>query len=111
MLPIFRTNFTNLSNFDQTAICLLDILPFTLAVCLRAEGGDIVTCRVARLSQDHLRLDLVFCSKCGSANLEVCYTSKTLGPRLCSTCVGSMVECGAWKENQVKSPVRGHLVA
>jgi len=43
-----------------------------------------VTCRVARLSQDlSLRIiDLVFCCECGSSNLEVCYTSKTLGPHL-----------------------------
>jgi hypothetical protein len=37
LLRIFRINFSNLSNFDQTAICLLDMLPLTLAVCLRPE--------------------------------------------------------------------------
>lgn len=45
-----------------------------------------MTCRVARLSQDLLCLDLVFCSECGSADLEVCYTSKALGPHLCQSC-------------------------
>jgi hypothetical protein len=108
---LLRINCSNLSNFDQTAMCLLGILPFTFAVCLRPEGGDIVTCRVARLSQDHPRMDLVFCCECGSANLEVCCTSKTLGPHLCPTCAESMLECGAWKENQAKSLLRGQPVA
>ena len=42
-----------------------------------------MTCRVARLSQDIFRVDLVFCCECGSGDLEVCYTSKALGPHLC----------------------------
>ena len=100
-------NSSKLSNFDQTAICLLDILPLTLAVCLRPEGGNIVTCRVARLSQDVLRIGLVFCCECGSADLEVCYTSKALGPHLCPICAQSMVKCGAWQENQTQSPMKG----
>lgn len=111
LLCIFRISFSNLSNFEQSAICLLGILPFTLAVCLRPEGGDIVTCRVARLSQDHPRMDLVFCCGCGSANLEMCYTSKTLGPHLCQAFAQSMVECGAWKKNQTRSPMREQPVA
>ena len=41
-----------------------------------------MTCRVARSSQDLLRIDLAFCCECGSAALEVCYTSKALG-RIC----------------------------
>jgi hypothetical protein len=70
-----------------------------------------VTCRVARLSQDLLRIDLAFCCECGSADLEVCYTSKALGPHLCPTCAQSMVECGAWQENQMRSPMTGQPVA
>jgi hypothetical protein len=70
-----------------------------------------VTCRVARLSQGHLCVDLVFCCECGSADLEVCYTSKTLGPHLCPTCAQSMVECGAWLENQMRSSMTGQPVA
>ncbi len=53
-----------------------------------------MTCRVARLSQNFFRVDLVFCCECGSGDLEACYTSKALGPHLCPTCVQSKVECG-----------------
>ena len=53
-----------------------------------------MTCGVARLFQDLLRVDLAFCCECGSGDLEVCYTSKALGPHLCPICVQSMVECG-----------------
>jgi hypothetical protein len=70
-----------------------------------------MTCRVARLSQDLLRIDLAFCSECGSADLEACYTSKALGPHLCQTCAQSMVECGTWKEPQTQSPMREQPVA
>jgi hypothetical protein len=70
-----------------------------------------VTCRVARLTQDFLRIDLAFCCECGSANLEVCYTSKALGPHLCPTCAQSMAECGAWQENQTGSPMAWQPVA
>lgn len=70
-----------------------------------------MTCRVARLSQDLLRIDLAFCSECGSADLEVCYTSKARGSHLCPICVQSMVECGAWQENQTRSPMREQSVA
>lgn len=66
-----------------------------------------MTCRVARSSQDLLRIDLAFCYECGSAALEVCYTSKALGPHLCPICAQSMVECGAWEENQTRSPMKG----
>jgi hypothetical protein len=45
-----------------------------------------MTCRVARLSQDLFRMDLDFCCECGSADVEVCYTSNALGPHLCPTC-------------------------
>jgi hypothetical protein len=69
-----------------------------------------VTCRVARLSQGHLRMDLVFCCECGSADLEVCYTSKTLGPHLCPSCTPSNVECGVWQENETRLPMRGQPV-
>ena len=53
-----------------------------------------MTCGVARLPQNLFRVDLVFCCECGSGDLEVCYTSKALGPHLCPTCVQSKVECG-----------------
>jgi hypothetical protein len=62
-----------------------------------------MTCRVARLSQDLLRIDLAFCCECGSAELEVCFTSKALGPHLCQKCARSMVECGTWKETHTRS--------
>jgi hypothetical protein len=39
LLRIVGINFSNLINFEQTAICLLGILLLTLAVCLRSEGG------------------------------------------------------------------------
>ena len=108
---IFLSKISDLSYLEQTAICLFAILTLTLAVCLPAGGGDIVTCRVARLSQDHPGMDLVFCCECGSANLEVWYTSKTLGPHVCPTCAGSMLEGRMVKENHVKSPVREQPVA
>ena len=53
-----------------------------------------MACRGARLSQEMFRRDLAFCCACGSADLEVCHTSKALGPHLCPTCVQSKVECG-----------------
>jgi len=70
-----------------------------------------VTCRVARLSQDLLRIDLAFCCECGSANLEVCYTSKAQGPHLCPTCAQSKVECGTWTETLTRLPLKGQPVA
>ena len=109
--PAGPVNSSKLSNFDQTAICLLDILPLTLAVCLRPEGGDIMTCRVARLSQDILRVGLVFCCECGSADLEMCHTSKALGPHLCQICAQSMVAYGASKETWTDSPIWEQPVA
>ena len=59
-----------------------------------------MACRAARLSQDlPLRtIDLVFCCECGSSDLEVCYTSKTLGPHLCPTCIQSKVDDETWKK-------------
>jgi hypothetical protein len=63
-----------------------------------------VTCGVARLPQNLFRVDLVFCSECGSGDLEVCYTSKALGPHLCPMCVQSKVECGM-VENMLRSPM------
>ena len=70
-----------------------------------------MTCRVARLSQDLFRMDLAFCCECGSADLEVCYTSKALGPHLCQTCAQSMVECGTWMETQTQLSMREQPVA
>lgn len=110
LLCISRIKFFSMSNCEQTAAWLLGMLSFTPAVCLR-PGGDIVTCRVARLSQDLLRIDLAFCSECGSPDLEVYYTSKALGPHLCQTCAQSKVECGTWKETQTRVPMKGQLVA
>jgi hypothetical protein len=66
-----------------------------------------VTCGVTRLSQDLLCIDLAFCCECGSGDLEVCYTSKAPGPHLCPTCAQSKVECGASKENHMRSPMTG----
>lgn len=59
-----------------------------------------MTCRVARLSPDLPLsiLGLVFCCECGSSDLEVCYTSNTLGPHLCPTCTQSKVEYETWKK-------------
>jgi hypothetical protein len=70
-----------------------------------------VTCRVDRLSQDLLRIDLAFCCECGSADLEVCFTSKSMGPHLCSICAQSKSECETWKEIQARSPMREQTVA
>jgi hypothetical protein len=70
-----------------------------------------MTCRVARATSHLPLIDLAFCCECGSAELEVCYTSKALGPHLCQTCTQSMVECGTWKETQTRVPMKGQLVA
>jgi hypothetical protein len=59
-----------------------------------------MACRVARSSQGHIRMDLVDCCECGSANLEVFYSSRTLGPHLCRICVQSKVEGGVTKYDQ-----------
>jgi hypothetical protein len=69
-----------------------------------------VTCRVARVSQDLLRIDLAFCCECGSADLEVCYTSKAQGPHLCPAYAQSMVECGV-AEILTRSPMTGQPIA
>jgi Zn-finger nucleic acid-binding protein len=53
-----------------------------------------VTCRVARSFQNHAQVDSVYCGKCGSSNLEVFWTSKTLGPHLCPICAKSKIEGG-----------------
>ena len=70
-----------------------------------------MTCRVARLSPDLLRINLVFCCECGSSDLEVCSTSKAMGPHLCQICAQSMVKCGASKETRTRSPLCGQPVA
>jgi hypothetical protein len=70
-----------------------------------------VTCGVARLSPSLLHVDLVFCCQCGSGDLEVCYTSKALGPHLCPTCVQSKVEWGTWMEILTRRSMRGQPVA
>ena len=104
-------NSSKLSNSEQIAIYLRAILPLTLTAYLRKEGGNIMTCRVARLSPDLLRIDVVFCCECGSPDREMCYTSKALGPHLCPTCAQSMVECGGSKETWMRSPMWGQTVA
>ncbi len=71
-----------------------------------------MTCGVARSSQNILRIDLAFCSECGSAELETCYTSKALGPHLCSICAKPKIECGTWmKETKTGVPMMGQHVA
>ena len=70
-----------------------------------------MTCRVARLSQDLFRMDLAFCCECGSTDVEVCYTSKALGPHLCPTCAQSKDECGTWMETQTQLSMREQPVA
>ena len=70
-----------------------------------------MTCRVARLSPDLLLVNVAFCCKCGSPDLEVSYTSKSLGPHLCLICARSKVECDTWKDIQVRSLMREQTVA
>ena len=70
-----------------------------------------MTCRVAQSSQDHPLIDLIFCCECGSADLEVCYTSKALGPHLCQICAQSMAECGTSKKTRTRSPMMEQPVA
>ena len=108
---IFRINFSRMSNCEQTAVYLLGMLMLRPAFCPRREGDNIVTCGVARLSQDLFRVDLAFCCECDSGDLEVCYTSKALGPHLCPTCAWSKVGCRKQKETQTLSPMRGQTVA
>jgi hypothetical protein len=69
-----------------------------------------MTCRVARLSQSQPRMNLVFCSECDSASLEVCHTSNTLKAHLCPTCARSMVEYGAREESRTQSATREQSV-
>ena len=68
-----------------------------------------MTCGVARFPQTIFRLDLVCCA-CGSADLEVSYTSKTLGPHLCPICAQSIIECGVAK-SMLRSPMTEQPVA
>jgi len=100
-----------MSKYEQLAVYLLDIMPMGLAIRLRPIGGNIVTCGVARSSQNLLRIDLAFCCECGSADLEACYTSKALGPHLCQSCTQCKVQSGTWNETQTRLPVNGQLVA
>ena len=51
-----------------------------------------MTCRIARSFHPLHDVDLVRCCECGSAELEMCATSKIMGPHLCSTCIHSRVE-------------------
>ena len=60
--------------------------------------------RVARLPEDVARMNLVYCSESGSANLDGFHTSGTLGPHLCPTCVQSKVERGIATDSKTRSP-------
>ena len=111
MLGVFvNIQLFSVSNCEQTDIWFLSMLTFRPAFCRRQEGDNIVTCRVARFPQNLFRVDLVFCCECGSGDLEVCYTSKALGPHLCPTCVRSKVECGM-AESMRRSPMTEQPVA
>ena len=57
-----------------------------------------MACRVARSLQNLTQRALVFCSECGSTDVEMCFASRTLGPHLCPICAQSMVDCGVAKE-------------
>ena len=61
-----------------------------------------MSCLIARSSQNFLRIDLAFCCECGSADLEASYTSKALGPHLCSIYAELKVECGTGKESRAE---------
>lgn len=63
-----------------------------------------MACRVARSYQDDLRMELVGCCECSSAELEMCSTAKTVGPHLCPACAQAMAACGAWKNNDMRPP-------
>lgn len=69
-----------------------------------------MSCRVARLFQSQPHIDLVFCSECDSASLEVCHTSDTPGPHLCPTCARSMVDYGVREEPSTRSAMRDILL-
>lgn len=69
-----------------------------------------MTCRVARVSPNLLCVHMAFCSECGSADLEVCYTSKFLGPHLCQICALSVVKFGV-AESLARSAMTGQPVA
>ncbi len=56
-----------------------------------------MTCRVARLFQKSTHIKPVYCCKCGTRDLDVFFTSKTLGLHLCPTCAKTMVEWGVGK--------------
>lgn len=51
-----------------------------------------MTCRAARRFPNPAHLELVYCCKCGSTDLELMYPSNTFGPHLCLRCVQSLVE-------------------
>jgi len=53
-----------------------------------------MTCRIARASHSHPYKDLAICCACGSANLEVCATSKILGPHVCESCAQFRIDRG-----------------
>ena len=111
LLRICLINLSTLSDCEQIGIYLPGILPVTYTVVYIPEGGDIVTCRVARSSQHLLFVGPVFCCECGSADLEMCYASKALGPHLCPICSQSMAEWGAPNGSQTRAPMTEQPVA
>jgi Zn-finger nucleic acid-binding protein len=69
-----------------------------------------VTCRLARSFQNHVQVDPVYCGKCGSSNLEVFWTSQTLGPHLCPMCAESKIE-GGEVESMMRTSRKGRVEA
>lgn len=53
-----------------------------------------MTCRIARASPHPPCMDFALCCACGSANLEVCATSRILGPHMCGNCTHTRGEQG-----------------
>jgi hypothetical protein len=50
-------------------VVIRSLRPWAPLVSAREEA--IMTCRVARSVQNHIPIDLVSCSECGSANLSI----------------------------------------
>jgi hypothetical protein len=69
-----------------------------------------MTCRVARCPKDFASMKLVYCCECGSSNLEMFHSSKTVGPHLCPTCVQSKIEYGVVK-NMMRTARMGRVQA
>ena len=70
-----------------------------------------MTCRVARSYQPFDHMELVTCSECGSAHLDVHVTSGTLGPHLCPICAEAVSPCVASCIREPRVPMRFQEVA